>query len=121
VALARALYGNPSLVVLDEPNSNLDSAGEEALTQAIRTLKARGTTVVLITHKINILATADKILVMAAGAAQGYGPRDDILSKLAGPRAVPAPNPAAAPSTGGGTPASETSRVIAHISPGAGR
>ena len=89
VALARALYGNPSLVVPDEPNSNLDSAGEEALTQAIRALKERGATVVLITHKINILATANKILVMAGGMVQDFGSRDKILSQLAGPRALP--------------------------------
>jgi ATP-binding cassette, subfamily C, type I secretion system permease/ATPase len=112
VALARALYGDPSLVVLDEPNSNLDSAGEEALTEAIRALKTRGTTVVLITHKINILATADKILVMSEGAVKGYGPRDEILSQLAGPRALPA---------AGATPAGAPSRVVAHISPGASR
>ncbi len=62
VALARALYGNPAVVVLDEPNSNLNSAGEEALMNAIQTMKARGVTVVLITHKVNILAAADKIL-----------------------------------------------------------
>ena len=115
VALARALYGNPSLVVLDEPNSNLDSVGEDALTQAIRALKASGTTVVLITHKINILATADKILVMAGGVVQSYGPRDEILSRLAGPRAVPSPPPQPAAS------ANLASREVAHISPGVGR
>ena len=121
VALARALYGNPSLVVLDEPNSNLDSAGEEALTEAIRALKARGTTVVLITHKINVLATADKILVMTAGAVHDFGPRDKILSQLAGPRAVPVAAQAEPRLTDGGTPGGATSRVVAHISPGAGR
>ncbi len=117
VALARALYGNPSLVVLDEPNSNLDSAGEEALTVAIQALKARGTTVVLITHKVNILAIADKILVMAGGAVQAYGPRDEILGKLMGPRAVP---PTAAPvSTGeaAAPPPGGPSRMLTHISP----
>ena len=116
VALARALYGNPSLVVLDEPNSNLDSAGEEALTQAIRALKAAGTTVVLITHKINILATADKILVMAGGVVQNYGPRDEILSRLAGPRAVP--SPATPPPAVAANP---MPREVAQLSPGAAR
>jgi ATP-binding cassette subfamily C protein len=116
VALARALYGNPSLVVLDEPNSNLDSVGEDALTQAIRALKANGTTVVLITHKINILATADKILVMAGGVVQSYGPRDEILSRLAGPRAVPSP-----PTPQPAAPVNAASREVAHITPGASR
>jgi ATP-binding cassette subfamily C protein len=90
VALARALYGDPALVVLDEPNSNLDAAGEEALLSAIHGLKARGQTVVLITHKVNILAAADKILVMSSGTVQGFGPRDEILVQLLGPRIVPA-------------------------------
>jgi ATP-binding cassette subfamily C protein len=123
VALARALYGNPSFVVLDEPNSNLDSAGEEALTQAIRALKASETTVVLITHKINILATADKILVMAGGIASTYGPRDEILHQLAGPRAVPSPSTAPAAPQGAEVtaPAATPSRLVAHISPGANR
>jgi ATP-binding cassette, subfamily C, bacterial len=127
VALARALYGNPSFVALDEPNSNLDSAGEEALTAAIQELKRRGTTVVLITHKLNILAIADKILVMGGGTVQGYGPRDEILSKLMGPRVVPtAAAVPSGPSAPGGAvtvvpPPGAPSRVAAHVSPGAGR
>jgi len=89
IALARALYGDPNLVVLDEPNSNLDAAGEEALLGAIHGLKARKKTVILITHKVNILAAADKILVMSLGTVQGFGPRDEVLTKLLGPRIVP--------------------------------
>jgi ABC-type protease/lipase transport system fused ATPase/permease subunit len=81
-------------------------------------LKARGTTVVLITHKVNILAIADKILVMAGGAVQAYGPRDEILGKLMGPRVVP---PTTAPvSTGDAaatTPPGGPSRLLTHISP----
>jgi ATP-binding cassette subfamily C protein len=102
MALARALYGEPSLIVLDEPNSNLDSAGEEALVSAIHGLKARGKTVILITHKVNILAISDKILVMSAGMAQAFGPRDDILSKLLGPRIV------------GSTPPTSTELTASH-------
>ena len=66
---------------------------------AIQTMKARGVTVVLITHKVNILAAADKILVMQAGTVQGFGPRDEVLSRLVAPRVVPA-GPAAVPSVG---------------------
>jgi ATP-binding cassette subfamily C protein len=96
VALARALYGDPALVVLDEPNSNLDAAGEEALLGAIHGLKSRGKTVILITHKVNILAGADKILVMNGGVIQAYGARDEMLPRLLGPRIVPAAADAAA-------------------------
>ena len=92
IGLARALYGTPVLVVLDEPNASLDSDGEAALLSAVQTLRQQGSTLLLITHKTNILAIADKIMVLAAGQIQGYGTRDQILSKLFGPRvaAVPA-------------------------------
>ena len=93
VALARALYGQPSFVVLDEPNANLDSAGEEALLHAVQKLKQRQTSVVLISHKVNILAAVDKILVMADGKVQLYGPRDAVLQRLSA-QTVP-PNQAA--------------------------
>ncbi|RTG18686.1 type I secretion system permease/ATPase, partial [Serratia marcescens] len=92
VALARALYGSPALVVLDEPNANLDREGEGALQRAIEALKARGTTIVLVTHKPAILATTDKLLVLSAGQIQHFGPSDAILKKLPGfaPAAAPA-------------------------------
>ena len=122
VALARALYGNPSLVVLDEPNSNLDAAGEDALTQAIQTLKARGTTVVLVTHKINILAITDRILVMGGGTVQACGQRDEILGRLISPSVVPsAGQPAAAPAHPGPAAASPAAKVVGHIASGTGR
>jgi ATP-binding cassette subfamily C protein len=82
IALARALYGQPSLVVLDEPNANLDSAGEDALLQAVKKLKTLHTTVIIISHKINILAAVDKILVMGDGAVQSFGLRDAILQRF---------------------------------------
>ena len=82
IALARALYGDPQFIVLDEPNSNLDDAGEKALTDGIRELKTRGKTVVVITHRLSTLAVADKILVLADGAVAGYGPRDDVLRAM---------------------------------------
>jgi ATP-binding cassette subfamily C protein len=92
IGLARALYGNPSFIVLDEPNSNLDAAGEEALLAAIQKLKDLHVTVVIITHKLNILAAVDKILVMHEGTLQAFGPRDLMLQRLAGPRIVGSPS-----------------------------
>ena len=74
IALARALYGDPFLVVLDEPNSNLDNEGEAALHQAVINLKARGAIVVLIAHRPVTLAVCDKVLVLANGAQQDFGP-----------------------------------------------
>ena len=67
VALARALYGNPRLVVLDEPNSNLDAAGEAALAEAIRRLKSERVTLVVITHRLPLLAAVDKVMVFVNG------------------------------------------------------
>jgi ATP-binding cassette, subfamily C, bacterial len=97
LGLARALYGKPSLVVLDEPNANLDAAGEEALLAAMHSLKAMTTTVVIITHKINILAAVDKILIMADGAVTAFGEREGVLQRLIGPRVVAATTSAVAP------------------------
>ncbi len=82
VALARALYGEPALLVLDEPNSNLDDSGEAALVQAIGDMKRLGTTIVLITHRMNVLNAMDKLLVMRDGALALYGPRDEVLNAL---------------------------------------
>ena len=82
VALARALYGDPVLVVLDEPNSSLDDAGDEALANAIRALKARGTTFVLMTHRTSVLAVSDKLLILSDGTQQAFGPRDEVLAAL---------------------------------------
>ncbi|MEA5671210.1 type I secretion system permease/ATPase [Pseudomonas sp. MH2] len=82
IALARALYGSPCLIVLDEPNSNLDSLGEAALANAIVQLKALERTVVLVTHRSAALAQADKLLVMNDGRVQAFGPARDILQAL---------------------------------------
>ena len=84
VALARSMYGTPSLVVLDEPNSNLDTVGEAALASAIAALKAQGTTVVLVTHRSSVLAQADKLLVLNDGRLQAFGPSQDVLKALSG-------------------------------------
>jgi ATP-binding cassette subfamily C exporter for protease/lipase len=82
VALARALYGEPAFVVLDEPNSSLDEQGEAALIAAIRQLKQRGTTFVVMTHRTGVLAVADKMLVLQDGTQQAFGPRDDVMAAL---------------------------------------
>lgn len=89
IALARAIYGNPSLVVLDEPNSSLDQAGELALLQTLSMLKARKTTLILITHRTSVLSVADKILVLRDGQSQLFGPRDDVLASLSGKNTPP--------------------------------
>ncbi len=82
VGLARALYGKPVFVVLDEPNSSLDEAGDAALAGAIAALKQLGTTFVVMTHRSSILSVADKILLMREGAQQAFGPRDEVLAAL---------------------------------------
>ncbi len=82
LALARAVYGDPRLLVFDEPNANLDDDGEAALVGAIRSLKARGATTVVIAHRPSILQDVDKILVLKAGTIEMFGPRDDVISKL---------------------------------------
>jgi ATP-binding cassette subfamily C exporter for protease/lipase len=82
VGLARALYGKPVFVVLDEPNSSLDEAGDAALATAIAALKQLGTTFVVMTHRTSVLGVADKMLIMRDGAQQAFGPRDEVLAAL---------------------------------------
>jgi ATP-binding cassette subfamily C protein len=79
VALARALYKDPFLLVLDEPNSNLDSDGEAALTQAIRSVRDRGGIVIVIAHRPSAIAAVDLLAVMANGVLQAFGPKDEVL------------------------------------------
>ncbi len=82
VALARALYGDPVFVVLDEPNSSLDEAGDAALAQAILTMKSRGTTFVINTHRTSVLSVSDRVLVLKEGSQQLYGPTAEVMQKL---------------------------------------
>jgi len=101
IALARALYRDPFLLVLDEPNSNLDPEGDAALDRAIRGVKARGGIVLLVAHRAAILEAVDLLLVMRGGTAQAFGPRDEVLARLH-PAPLPAPRGlAAVPQRGG--------------------
>ena len=90
IGLARALYGDPFLVVLDEPNANLDGDGEAALTRAIARIRARGGICVVIAHRPSALAAVDFVLVMGDGRAVRFGPRDEVLRKVLRPTPVPA-------------------------------
>ena len=83
IALARAIYGDPKLVVLDEPNSNLDKKGELDLYKTIEYLKNKSTTVVIVTHRPQILKHVDRILLVSEGKPKIYGPRDLVLQKIA--------------------------------------
>jgi ATP-binding cassette subfamily C exporter for protease/lipase len=96
VGLARAVYGDPALIVLDEPNANLDEAGELALTRTVLELKAKGRTVFLITHRPGAISVADRLLILRDGVVQAEGPRDEVLAALrprAAPPAAPVPEP----------------------------
>jgi PrtD family type I secretion system ABC transporter len=91
IGLARALYGRPGLIVLDEPNASLDAEGEASLIRAIETAKGWGATVVIVAHQPHILKPADKILVLRNGKMHMFGPRDEVLKNL---RVSPSPQPA---------------------------
>jgi ATP-binding cassette subfamily C exporter for protease/lipase len=83
LGLARAMVGDPSLLVLDEPNSNLDEVGEQALVAAVNDLRGRGKTIVLITHRNTVLAATTKLLLLREGMVQAFGPRDQVLQAMA--------------------------------------
>jgi ABC-type protease/lipase transport system fused ATPase/permease subunit len=88
IGLARALYGNPCFVVLDEPNSNLDEKGEQELLAALKRMKERGVTVMIIAHRPQVLLSVDKILVLAEGTMKDFGTRDQVMSKFVKPSAA---------------------------------
>jgi ATP-binding cassette subfamily C protein len=83
IGLARAVYGDPAILVLDEPNAHLDADGDVALIAALAELKAQGKTVLIVSHKLGILPVIDKILVLRDGRVELYGPRDEVLPKIA--------------------------------------
>ncbi len=82
IALARALYGNPQILVFDEPNSNLDSDGDMALIEAIGELKQQGRTVIIVSHRSSAINRADLLLLMDQGQARAFGPRDEVIRKM---------------------------------------
>ena len=82
IALARALYGNPRLVVLDEPNANLDGEGEVALLAALAELKARGVTVIMVGHRPAMMSKLDKLAVLKDGVLEAFGPTAGVLARL---------------------------------------
>lgn len=82
IGLARAFYGAPKVMVLDEPNSNLDAEGEQALEKSLADARGRGTTVLLITHKPSIATKCDRILMLREGQIELYGPAADVLQRL---------------------------------------
>ena len=91
IALAPALYGNPSVVVLDELNSNLDQSGVEALLNAIIQLKAMGTTLIIIAHQPSVVRHVDYLVVLSEGKVQMSGPRDEMISRVTGPKSTTGP------------------------------
>jgi PrtD family type I secretion system ABC transporter len=89
VALARALYGDPFLVALDEPNSNLDAEGEEALTRAIMGVRSRGGIIVVVAHRSSALVAVDYVMTVLNGRQQAFGPKEEVLARLARREAAP--------------------------------
>lgn len=108
VGLARALYRDPFLVVLDEPNANLDNEGEAALTQAILGVRRRGGICVVVAHRPSALAAVDLVLMMAEGRAQAFGPKDEVFRRVLRPAPAPSPETAGEP-----VPATAPAPVVA--------
>ncbi|HVF95060.1 MAG TPA: type I secretion system permease/ATPase [Sphingomonas sp.] len=103
IALARAVFGEPALFVLDEPNAHLDAEGDAALNAAIAQLKAAGSTILVVSHKLGVLPVVDRMLVLRDGRVELFGPRDEVLAKIAPPnmrRMVPPAPGAPATQTG---------------------
>jgi PrtD family type I secretion system ABC transporter len=82
IALARAFYGDPKLIILDEPNANLDTAGEDALSSSLKNARERGLSIIFISHRSSILSIADKVMVLNGGIVTAYGPAQDVLASM---------------------------------------
>jgi ATP-binding cassette subfamily C protein len=93
VALARALFRGPSILILDEPNSNLDAEGDQELLQCLNMCKARGTTILLVAHRMSMMPIVDGLLIIQDGRVAAYGPKDEVLRKITAQKTVPAPSP----------------------------
>jgi ATP-binding cassette subfamily C protein len=104
IALARAFFGDPALVILDEPNSNLDAAGEQALTDTLRRAKEKGVTVIVITQRPAVLNCMDKLLILRAGRVEAFGPPNEVLIRV-----VRSASPPAAIASGGESSAPQLS------------
>jgi ATP-binding cassette subfamily C protein len=90
IGIARALYGNPFLVLLDEPNAHLDNEGDIAFEKAVGALRARGAIVLVVAHRPSALAACNKVLVLGNGLQQAFGPRDEVLRRVTARPAQPA-------------------------------
>ncbi|HEY1629985.1 MAG TPA: type I secretion system permease/ATPase [Rhizomicrobium sp.] len=112
IGIARALYGDPRFIVLDEPNSNLDAAGEEALLQTLIELKRRKVTVVIVAHRPSILGAVDKMLALRDGQVEAFGPKAEVIQKYT-PRG-PAPRPTVVPLQAG----APSVGAVAQVGPG---
>ncbi len=95
IGLARALFGNPALVVLDEPNSNLDRLGDEALASAVNGMRKRGQAVVLVSHRVQAISQADTLLYIDRGIQRAFGPRNEVMKLFQGQSISGAPQPKA--------------------------
>ena len=85
VSLARALFRDPQYLILDEPNSNLDAEGDQQLVQTLEELKNRGRTIMIVAHRLSVLPVVDRLMVIQDGRLTMFGPRDEILRKIAPP------------------------------------
>jgi ABC-type protease/lipase transport system fused ATPase/permease subunit len=83
IGLARAFYGNPTYIFLDEPNSNLDSEGDASLMHAIQAASKNGSTILLVAHRTSVLSNCNKILVLKSGQQLAFGPKEEVLKKIA--------------------------------------
>ncbi|WP_426266454.1 type I secretion system permease/ATPase [Sphingomonas sp. LHG3443-2] len=93
VALARALFRGPSILILDEPNSNLDADGDQELLQCLHQAKARGTTILLVAHRMSMMPIVDGLMIIQDGRVAAYGPKDEIMRQITAQKSVPAPTP----------------------------
>jgi ABC-type protease/lipase transport system fused ATPase/permease subunit len=115
IGLARAMFGEPSLIVLDEPNSNLDEAGDAALVAALREMQREKRTVFVMTHRLNVLEVVDAVMVLENGAIRAYGPREAVLAGLKQPKgdAARPPRASTGPIERAGGPSRATEEALA--------